>query len=278
MAARTDAQADVWSAPVPTRPSISAGGLVARIVVIGLLVALVIGLPLSGSPDLQHHVTLAAIFAIVGISMNILVGYAGQISLGQQGFVGMGALVAANLVNTELNAADPFTFGLCLAAAVGLGAATAFVLGIVALRISGLYLALVTLVFGVVVADSVFSIEALNGHSTGVRAIRPEALADEGHFYLFCLAFVAVMVYIDWSFTRTKAGRAANALRENELAAQAFATGLVDECHLFLAPVVVGGGTRSLPDGVHLGLVLLDERRFGNGMVYLRYRATPRSP
>ncbi|HET6714738.1 MAG TPA: dihydrofolate reductase family protein [Actinomycetota bacterium] len=59
-----------------------------------------------------------------------------------------------------------------------------------------------------------------------------------------------------------------------ELAAQALTAGLVDECHLFLAPVVVGGGTRSLPDGVHLGLELLDERRFGNDMVYLRYRVT----
>jgi dihydrofolate reductase len=59
-----------------------------------------------------------------------------------------------------------------------------------------------------------------------------------------------------------------------DLAAQAFTAGLVDECHLFVAPVVVGGGTRSLPSKVRLELELLDERRFGNGMVYLRYRAT----
>jgi dihydrofolate reductase len=56
------------------------------------------------------------------------------------------------------------------------------------------------------------------------------------------------------------------------LAAHAIAAGLVDECHLFLNPVVVGGGTRALPAGVHLELELLDERRFGNGVVYLRYR------
>jgi dihydrofolate reductase len=56
------------------------------------------------------------------------------------------------------------------------------------------------------------------------------------------------------------------------LAAQAFRAGLVDECHLFLVPVVVGGGKPSLPHGVRLKLELLDERRFGNGMVYLRYR------
>jgi dihydrofolate reductase len=57
-----------------------------------------------------------------------------------------------------------------------------------------------------------------------------------------------------------------------ELAAHAFRAGLVDECHLFVVPVVVGGGKRSLPDDVRLDLELLDERRFEGGMVYLRYR------
>ena len=59
-----------------------------------------------------------------------------------------------------------------------------------------------------------------------------------------------------------------------DLATHAFRARLVDECHLFLAPAVVGGGKRSLPEGVRLGLELLDERRFGNGMVYLRHRTT----
>lgn len=57
-----------------------------------------------------------------------------------------------------------------------------------------------------------------------------------------------------------------------DLAGQALRAGLVDELHLFLAPVVVGGGTRSLPDGLRLPLDLVDERRFGGGTVYLRYR------
>jgi riboflavin biosynthesis pyrimidine reductase len=56
------------------------------------------------------------------------------------------------------------------------------------------------------------------------------------------------------------------------LTTHAFRAGLVDECHLFLAPVVVGGGTRSLPDGVRFGLGLVDERRFSTGFVYLGYR------
>jgi dihydrofolate reductase len=57
-----------------------------------------------------------------------------------------------------------------------------------------------------------------------------------------------------------------------DLAADAFKAGLVDECHLFVAPIVVGGGKQSLPDDVRLELELLDEHRFGGGMVYLRYR------
>jgi dihydrofolate reductase len=56
------------------------------------------------------------------------------------------------------------------------------------------------------------------------------------------------------------------------LAAQAIQAGLVDEIHLFLTPIVVGGGKRSLPHDVRLKLDLMDERRFGNGVVHLHYR------
>jgi dihydrofolate reductase len=57
-----------------------------------------------------------------------------------------------------------------------------------------------------------------------------------------------------------------------ELAGHALRAGVVDEIQLFLNPVVVGGGKRALPDGVRVGLELLDARRFGSGVVYLRYR------
>jgi dihydrofolate reductase len=56
-----------------------------------------------------------------------------------------------------------------------------------------------------------------------------------------------------------------------ELAAQALRAGLVDEIRLFLSPVIVGGGNPALPDGMNVGLELLDEHRFTNGVVYLRY-------
>ena len=56
------------------------------------------------------------------------------------------------------------------------------------------------------------------------------------------------------------------------LAAEALRAGLVDEVQLLLSPVIIGGGTRALPDGVRLGLELVDERRFSNGVVHLAYR------
>jgi dihydrofolate reductase len=62
-----------------------------------------------------------------------------------------------------------------------------------------------------------------------------------------------------------------------ELAAHAFAAGLIDDLHLFLAPIIVGGGTRALPDRVRLDLELADERRFANGMAYVHHRALARA-
>jgi len=59
-----------------------------------------------------------------------------------------------------------------------------------------------------------------------------------------------------------------------ELAGHAIGAGLVDECHLFLCPIVVGGGKRALPDNVRAQLELLDERRFRNGVVHLHYRVS----
>src|SRR5262249_4762984 len=58
------------------------------------------------------------------------------------------------------------------------------------------------------------------------------------------------------------------------LAAHAFSAGLVDVCHLFIAPIIVGDGKRAFPSGIRLELELQDERRFRNGMVYLHYRST----
>ena len=62
------------------------------------------------------------------------------------------------------------------------------------------------------------------------------------------------------------------AIGGSQLAGEAIAQGLVDRCHLFLGPVLVGGGKRALPAGAHANLDLLEEHRFGNGVVHLHYR------
>ena len=62
-----------------------------------------------------------------------------------------------------------------------------------------------------------------------------------------------------------------------EIASHAFRAGLIDECHLFILPVVVGGGKSAIPNNLRLNLELLEEQHFGNGTVYLRYRIKPES-
>ena len=69
-----------------------------------------------------------------------------------------------------------------------------------------------------------------------------------------------------------ESSRADIAVGGAELAGQAIGAGLVDACHMFLFPIVVGGGKRALPDNVRTRLELLDERRFGNGVVHVRHR------
>jgi dihydrofolate reductase len=64
------------------------------------------------------------------------------------------------------------------------------------------------------------------------------------------------------------------AVAGGDLAGQAIGAGLVDEYHLFLCPIVIGGGKRTLPDNVRAQLELLDERRFKNGVVHLHYRVS----
>jgi dihydrofolate reductase len=59
------------------------------------------------------------------------------------------------------------------------------------------------------------------------------------------------------------------------LAAQAFRSGLIDECHLYIVPILVGGGKPSLPAHLHLELDLLEQRRFASGIVFLRYQVKP---
>lgn len=203
------------------RPRASRSRWVARAVAGLPVAALVLLLPMK-SDSFGHVAAYAAIFVMVGLSMNVLTGYTGQISLGHQAFVGLGALTAANVVHTGIVSADPFTFGIGMVCAAAAAAGAALLLGAVALRIRGLYLALVTLIFGSVFADTIFTLPSINGHDAGVSAYRPDALATEYRYYLFSLAMVAVCIYLDVWVRRSKVGRGLVALRENELVASAY--------------------------------------------------------
>jgi branched-chain amino acid transport system permease protein len=159
----------------------------------------------------------ACIYAIVGLSLNILIGYTGQLSLGHNGFFGIGAFAAAySLTVRDVPFAATFLVaGLC-------GALFALFMGVVALRITGLYLALITLVFGLTLEESLFEVEWLTNAGAGQPADRPEWLFSDSNFFYFCLAFLLVAVYIDWRLLRSKTGRALLALKENERVAEAF--------------------------------------------------------
>ncbi|HVM15131.1 MAG TPA: branched-chain amino acid ABC transporter permease [Egibacteraceae bacterium] len=161
--------------------------------------------------------TDACIYAIVGLSLNIIIGYTGQLSLGHQGFVGVGAFTAAYALTVQ---GVPFAVTFVLAGV--LSAIFALVIGLVALRITGLYLALITLVFGLALETSLFEVPEFTNQGGGQPAVRPDWLFDDGRYYLFCLAFLLAAVYLDYRLLKSKVGRALLAIKENERVAEAF--------------------------------------------------------
>ena len=171
-------------------------------------------------PRTESYAAVAAdacIYAIIGLSLNIIIGYTGQLSLGHQGFVGVGSFTAAYALTVQ---GVPFALTFVLAGL--LAALFALVLGLVALRITGLYLALITLVFGLTLEASLFEVPEFSNQGAGQQADRPQWLLDDGNFYLFCLAFLVVAVLLDYRLLKSKTGRALLALKENERVAEAF--------------------------------------------------------
>jgi branched-chain amino acid transport system permease protein len=161
--------------------------------------------------------TEAVIFGIIALSLNILLGYAGQISLGHQAFVGLGAFTSAYVV-VDLK----LSFWFALAVAAGMGALQAGLLGAVSLRLTGLYFALVTLAYGKFTEETLLGITALTGGEGGKSAPRPPGFDTELRYYLLCLGFLALVLFLDWRLTRSKAGRALQALRENPRVASSY--------------------------------------------------------
>ena len=203
------------NAPVRFRPSLP--GLLARAVVWAAIAWFVLIFPLGRESFEVREFARAGAYAIVGLSLNVLLGYVGQISLGHQAFVGIGAFTSAYIV-TEQN----LSFWVGVAAAVAVGGAQALALGGVSLRITGLYFALVTLSYGLVAKDNIFEIQEFTGGGLGQLAPRPDRFESNYRYYYLCLGFLALVLWIDWRMMRTKSGRALLALRENPRVASTF--------------------------------------------------------
>jgi ABC-type branched-subunit amino acid transport system permease subunit len=189
---------------------------VALVTLIGfaLLVSLVTGSATNGT------LTLVVIGAMVGVSLTVLMGYTGQISLGHWSLVGVGAFAAANLHG---RIGVPFVLTAPLVVAIGMG--VSLLIGLPALRIKGLYLAVVTLTFSYAAELFVFRSDLVGGGQTGqpmnVPAIGPFDLDSPSNrpLFAFALAMLLVSLWAARNLLGSRTGRTFLALRENEKAA-----------------------------------------------------------
>ncbi|MBW3557952.1 MAG: branched-chain amino acid ABC transporter permease [Actinobacteria bacterium] len=223
------AKAEAYEAPFKPSPI----GWFFRVALAAALVALVLVFPLDRPLSDVRLFSQAAIYAIIGLSLNVLLGYTGQISLGHQAFVGIGSFTSAYLVTVQ-----QWPFAAAVAVAMAVGGLQALVLGGVALRIRGLYFALVTLSYGTVASDSLFGITRFTGGGSGQSAPLPSFAATPHRYYYFCLLVLAVVIWVDYRMMQTKGGRALLALRENPRVASTF--GIDVKAYTLFAFVVAG--------------------------------------
>jgi branched-chain amino acid transport system permease protein len=199
-----------------------ARGWAARVSVLALIFLGVV-LVTAISPDYwADRIALAAVFAVIGLSLNIILGYAGQVSLGHHAFVGLSAFISALVVTKGHQ-----SFWVGLIAAILVGAVSAGLLGLVALRIRGLYLALITLVYGFVAVNSLFELPALTQGGAGLEAPRPAGFTGGRAFAYLCMVFLAIAIFIDWRILRSKVGRALLAVKHSENVAASYAVNTV---------------------------------------------------
>lgn len=188
----------------PTRRPTVGGVLVVAAAVVTALVA-------TGAGGYTRYVlALVIIQVIAALSLNLLMGYGGQISLGQAAFVGVGAFAAAQLLEWSV----PFV--LVIPAAVLTTAALATIVGLPSLRIRGLQLAVTTLAFGVVAERLLFTRPWAASSSTGVAAPRPHVARSDGAFLALTAACFLVVFLVDLMLRHSRVGRALFAIRDRE--------------------------------------------------------------
>lgn len=219
----------------------------------GLLVAVILPLVLTRSSS-QFLFARMMIFAVVALSVTVLTGWAGQLSLGQFGFVGLGAFSTVAFHNAGV----AFLPAVCLAGLIGLGAA--IVVGIPALRIKGLFLAVTTIAFAIATQQWLLSRPWFVGESTVAyikrSTVGPFDLSDQRTYYYLCLFGLVVAFALVARLRKSGIGRAFIATRDNERAAAAFT---ISPARAKLLAFAISGGLCGVAGGLLAGLLV----RFG---------------
>jgi branched-chain amino acid transport system permease protein len=199
------------------------------------------------------------IYVLLGVGLNIVVGYAGLLDLGYVFFFAVGAYTTALLTGASLNtftgSGPPaisldLNFYLAIPIVVAITAAAGLLIGAPVLRLRGDYLALVTLGLGEMVTVLVRSpwLAPLVGGPNGMRGIPDAAIGGFGfretqHFYYLALAFVLLALFVSWRLSASRIGRAWTAMREDEQTADAMG---VNTTRFKLLAFAMGGATGSL--------------------------------
>ena len=190
----------------------------------GLLVLLLLAAPYVAGEYLLSQLQFICIYSIVGLGLMLLVGFTGQISLGHAAFLAIGAYTEALLQ------AHGVPFVVSLPAAALLSAAFGWVVGLPALRLKGIYLAIATLAFNVIIEEAITRWEGLTGGNSGLH-LKPVELAGlklEGDtsFYYLCLALTVLCVLAVLNLLRSPTGRAFVAIRDSEISASCMGVNL----------------------------------------------------
>jgi branched-chain amino acid transport system permease protein len=189
-----------------------------------LLAALVVLLPVVISEYYVGEVTWVFIYAICGVSLMVLVGYTGLISLGHAAFLGIGAYTHAFFLQHGF----PWVVGLAMAVVVT--TLCGIIVGLPALRMTGIYLAIATLAFSVIIQEVFSHWESVTHGFAGMPVDKPTifgvAFADDVSFYYLCLFFLVVALWLTRNLLRAPTGRAWVAIRDSEIAAQSMGVNL----------------------------------------------------
>jgi branched-chain amino acid transport system permease protein len=176
-------------------------------------------------PDYLVDFTLVLIYGLCALSLMVLAGYTGLVSLGHAAFLGIGAY-AHVYFSQDLG----LPWILSVALATGITAATGVLVGLPALRMTGIYLAIATLAFALIIQEVFNRWDAVTGGLKGKAVDKPVifgmALHHDAAFYFLCLGFLVAGLWITCNVLRAPTGRAWVAIRDSEIAAQSMGVNL----------------------------------------------------